>query len=64
MEQIRGQLGAFKKKIPTNLPYQLKLLRAATDLNKVTTENKSVMLAYFHELVSDHQCSDRFRRFK
>jgi hypothetical protein len=24
------------------------------DLNKVTTENKSVMLAYFHELVSDH----------
>jgi hypothetical protein len=27
------------------------------NLNKVTTENKSVMLAYFHELVSDHSVS-------
>jgi hypothetical protein len=32
----------------------LKSNETIEDLNKVTTENKSVMLGYFHELVSDH----------
>jgi hypothetical protein len=35
----------------------LKSNETIKDLNKVTTENKSVMLAYFHELVSDHSVS-------
>jgi hypothetical protein len=32
-------------------------LKSNEDLNKVTTENKSVMLADFHELVSDRSVS-------
>jgi hypothetical protein len=32
-------------------------IKQLEDLNKVTTKNKSVMLACFHELVSDHGVS-------